>query len=248
MAAYKPLPLFRARVLVTLVVLFCLAGTFFLPSCKAQAATIVLDPGHGGYDGGAPSGNEFAEKQFTLALAQKIAGLLAARHRVELTRSSDIEMAPADRAAVANHLQADLMISLHAAVAPYCSNRTAAVYYHNDDRLSIPSGTSIQDTAIESDTGRPAWFRLQIRHQHQSQHLAAMIKRSIGETGAFDSVTVSGVPLVTLMGADLPAVLVEVGCIHPAAAPDPKTLTEQLNGYAESIANAIETAVAGLAQ
>jgi N-acetylmuramoyl-L-alanine amidase len=248
MAAMKPLPDFRSRVFVTLIGFLYLIGMLFLPVGHVQAAVIVLDPGHGGNDSGAGRGSEFAEKQFTLALAQKIASLLASRHRVELTRTADIQMAPADRAAVANHLQADLMISLHAAVAPFCSDRTAVVYYHNDERLSIPFGNSVQDIPAESDDDRPMWAKLQVRHQRQSHYLAAALKQALVDGEAFDSVTVSGVPLVPLMGADLPAVLVEVGCIHPFAASSLQTLKQQLNGYAESIANAIETALPGLGQ
>jgi N-acetylmuramoyl-L-alanine amidase len=248
MIAFQPLRPLRSKVLFTLISLLYLIGLLFLPASHSRAAVIVIDPGHGGNDGGAGRGGEFAEKQFTLALAQKIAAMLSVRHRVELTRTSDIEIAPADRAAVANHLRADLMISLHAAVAPYCSDRTAAIYYHNDERLTIPAGTSIQGTPTESDADRPAWNRLQIQHQQKSQYLAATLKRALGDSETFDSVTVSGVPLAPLIGADLPAVLVEVGCMHPSAAPNPQTLKQQLNGYAESIANAIETALPGLVQ
>lgn len=217
-----------------------------VPFCHLQAATIVVDPGHGGADGGAGSASMFSEKQFTLALARKIAGQLSARHRVELTRTSDIEMAPADRAAVPNHFRADLMISLHAAVAPYCDSRAAAVYYHNDERLTLRSEASLQDALSEVDVDRPAWERLQSRHQRQSQYLAELLKRSLADDPKFDSVIVGGVPLVMLMGADLPAVLIEVGCIHPQAVPDPQTLEQQLNGYAVSIVEAIETALPGL--
>lgn len=248
MAALIPFSFFRSRLFAALTVFLCLAGTCYLPPGHARAATIVLDPGHGGMDGGAGSGSEFPEKQFTLALAQKIAGRLAARHRVELTRNADIEMAPVDRAAAANHLRADLMISLHAAVAPYCGKRIATIYYHNDERLAMPSEMLTHQALNESNPDRPAWARLQNRHQHQSQYLADMIKRSLGDTGNFDSVTVRGVPLAALMGADLPAVLVEVGCIYPAASPDPQARGEQLDRYAESIAASIEAAIAGLAQ
>ncbi len=248
MVAIKPLAIFKTRVFVTLIGFLSLVGLSLLPALPSQAAVIVLDPGHGGNDSGACRGSAFSEKQFTLALAQKIATLLESRHRVELTRTADVQMQPADRAAVANHLRADLMISLHAAVAPYCGDRTAAVYYHNDERLKIPFGASSQDMPAESDADRPAWNRLQIRHQHQSQNLADTLKRSLADSETFDSVTVSGVPLVPLMGADLPAVLVEVGCMHPAAATDPQTLRQQLDGYAASLVNAIETALPGLVQ
>lgn len=248
MFAIKPLAIFPTRALFTLLGWISLIGLCLLPAVHSQAAVIVLDPGHGGNDSGAGRGSQFAEKQFTLALAQKIAALLETRHRVELTRTADLQMAPADRAAVANHLRADLMISLHAAVAPYCSDRTALVYYHNDERLKIPFGTSSQGMPAESITDRPAWNRLQIRHQHQSQKLAVTFKQSLGGSGTFDSVTVSGVPLAPLIGADLPAVLVEVGCMHPAAATSRQTLEQQLDGYARSLANAIETALPGLAR
>ena len=246
MVAIKPFAIFKTRTLVTLLGCIAFIGLWLLPVLPSRAAVIVLDPGHGGNDSGAGRGSEFAEKQFTLALAQKIAVLLEARHRVELTRTADVKMAPADRAAVANHLRADLMISLHAAVVPYCSDRTAAVYYHNDERLKIPFGASSQGMPAESDADRPAWNQLQNQHQHHSQNLADTLKRSLGESDTFDSVTVSGAPLAPLMGADLPAVLVEVGCIHPAAATDPQTLEQQLDGYAASLANAIERALPGL--
>jgi hypothetical protein len=140
------------------------------------------------------------------------------------------------------------MISLHAAVAPYCGNRTAAIYYHIDERVALPPETSIQGALAELDVGRPAWVQLQSRHQRQSQHLAAALKRSLADGPAFDSVTVGGVPLVALMGADLPAVLIEVGCIHAMAASDPQELEHQLNEYAASIVEAIEMALPVLFQ
>jgi N-acetylmuramoyl-L-alanine amidase len=239
----KPLRIFRSAVIVALLVCVSLPGSPLTPVNPCLAATIVLDPGHGGSDAGAGRGSDFTEKQFTLALAQKIAGLLSPRYRVELTRTADIEMAPADRAAVANHLRADLMISLHAAVAPYCSDRSAAVYYYTDEHLVIPSEMAARGRLVEPDNDRSPWEMLQARHKHQSRKLAAVIQEALEKSGTFDHVTVSGAPLVTLMGADLPAVLVEVGCIQPAAASASQSLGQHLDAYAQAIANAIETAV-----
>ena len=248
MAAINPLSGLRSRRVVSLIGFLFLAGTVFLSPCPTRAASIVLDPGHGGNDRGASGSGEFPEKRFTLALAQQIAGLLAGRHRVELTRTADIDLSPADRAAVANHLQADLMISLHAAVAPYCTDRTATVYYHNEERLVFPPEMSIPGTPGGLDAERPAWARLQIRHQHQSQHLAAAIKRALIDGGSVDVVTVGSAPLVALMGADLPAVLLEVGCLHPTVPLTAQQFSQQLTDYAEPIAAAIETAVNELAR
>ncbi|WP_319521852.1 N-acetylmuramoyl-L-alanine amidase [uncultured Desulfosarcina sp.] len=208
----------------------------------AFAATVVLDPGHGGNNEGAGSGSAFSEKRFTLALAQAVAAALSSKHRVELTRSADIELAPADRAAVANHLKADLMVSLHAAVAPYCSDRTAAVYIHNDERLVMGSGKT-----ESSKSDPPAWETLQIRHQQNSQTVAEEIRIALEASGAFDHVAVYTAPLIALMGADLPAVLLEVGCIHPTVALTKDQYEQQLNAYAGPIAAAIETALDTLA-
>jgi N-acetylmuramoyl-L-alanine amidase len=240
----------RRNVLDKRIIRFFMIAVVFLLSMSqpCPAATIILDPGHGGDDSGALNGNAYSEKQFSLALAQKISDLLAPRHRVEMTRSSDVAVSPMDRAALANHLKADLMISLHAAVAPYCSDRQAAIYFHNDGRLVFPPGMPTQGKAAESETDRPDWIKLQTRHQHQSQHLASLIKQSLLERGAFDHITISGVPLVALMGADLPAVLIEVGCMHPFAAIPVPMAEQQISKYAQSIADAVDWAVSGLLQ
>ena len=71
MVAIKPLPNLRTRLLASLLGFLTLIGLLLLPAFPSQAAVIVLDPGHGGNDSGAGRGSEFAEKQFTLALAQK---------------------------------------------------------------------------------------------------------------------------------------------------------------------------------
>lgn len=232
--------------LAALIGWVCLTGLVVLSPCSLGAATIILDPGHGGGDGGASGGGTFSEKQFTLALAQKMAGLLAGPHRVELTRSADFAMNPVDRAAVANQLRADLMISLHAGVAPYCSAGAVAIYYHNDERLSFPYDMVHSDPLIASNGAPPLWSRLQARHRHRSEQAAVSMKRVLENHQTVDNVTVSGVPLVALMGADLPALLIEIGCLHPAEAPPAATLETQLNAYAEALAEAVESAIEGL--
>jgi N-acetylmuramoyl-L-alanine amidase len=244
---HRPLSMRRSAAMVMLFAILTMAGSICLPASYCLAATIVLDPGHGGIDTGAGKGSEYTEKQFTLALAQKIAGLLSVKYRVELTRTADIELTPEDRAGVANHRRADLMVSLHAAVAPYCSDRSAGIYYYSDARLSIPSRTTIQGKLADSDDNQQPWAMLQDRHKHQSQELALSMKKSFVKSGTFDHVTVNGAPLAALMGADMPAVLVEVGCMHTGLSPSPSDIEEQLNQYAHAIASAIEAALPALA-
>ncbi|GED14334.1 N-acetylmuramoyl-L-alanine amidase [Aneurinibacillus migulanus] len=107
-----------------------------------MAKIIVLDPGHGGPDPGA-IGNDLREKDVTLAIAQRAAGLLRSLGAdVRLTRNDDRvfnEDKAADlnaRADFANKLRADYFISIHinagrgtgfeSYIAPSVANQEAA--------------------------------------------------------------------------------------------------------------------------
>jgi N-acetylmuramoyl-L-alanine amidase len=219
-----------------------LAALCALPFGLCRAAVIVIDPGHGGNDAGAAPDSDQAEKHFTLDLAQRIAEALEPAHRVTLTRTSDIKLSPADRAGIANHLEADLMVSIHAAVPPLCNPKHIAIYVHNDDRLFFPKGTAIQKNPLDEGSWE-AWEWLQVRHRHQSKRIAAAIKQTLEHSPPFESVWVADAPLVVLMGADMPALLMELGCIHPAASPAAQIREQRLADYANAIAEAIDGAM-----
>ncbi|MDP9290842.1 MAG: N-acetylmuramoyl-L-alanine amidase [Verrucomicrobiota bacterium] len=75
--------------------------------------TIILDPGHGGYDNGAtsPWGNE---KNFALDVAFRARDLLLRQgFKVQMTRSSDVFVPLEDRARIANQHSNALFISIH---------------------------------------------------------------------------------------------------------------------------------------
>jgi len=84
-------------------------------------ATIVIDPGHGGTGKiGGSSGNNatspsgLLEKDLTLAVAQHArAALVAGGHAVTLTRSADVNLSLAARAAVARTAGAEAFVSIH---------------------------------------------------------------------------------------------------------------------------------------
>jgi len=76
---------------------------------------VVVDPGHGGANEGTRSvWDGSAEKGYTLDWALRLVPLVEARGwRVLLTRTNDLELSLADRAAFAEAQQADLFVSLH---------------------------------------------------------------------------------------------------------------------------------------
>jgi len=92
---------------------------------------VVLDPGHGGKDGGAPGASGAArEKDVTLLIARELRDELARRGRVRiaLTRDGDAYLTLDERAAIARRLGASLFVALHADSAPNPEARGATVY------------------------------------------------------------------------------------------------------------------------
>ncbi len=76
---------------------------------------VVLDPGHGGKDGGAATALGLLEKDVTLDIAHRLRRLLEkASFEVLMTREKDETMPLAQRAAFANAQEADLFVSIHA--------------------------------------------------------------------------------------------------------------------------------------
>lgn len=90
---------------------------------NASAYTILIDPGHGGEDHGARSAyfkwgkrkTRIQEKDIVLDLAKKIyKRLKKKKYNVYLTRSIDRTLSLGERAAQAEKIQANLIVSIHA--------------------------------------------------------------------------------------------------------------------------------------
>ena len=80
---------------------------------KAQAYRVIIDPGHGGNDGGAVSPNGVLEKEVTLQIAEIIKSRFEGESEIDLrlTRTDDL-LTMLDRRSQ-NGAEADLFISLH---------------------------------------------------------------------------------------------------------------------------------------
>ncbi|HET7116376.1 MAG TPA: N-acetylmuramoyl-L-alanine amidase, partial [Hanamia sp.] len=79
-----------------------------------KTITVVIDAGHGGMDNGAVSTDGVKEKDITLAIAKKIAGLNSNPHiKIVLSRDNDQTIPVKDRVVFAKNNKADLFISIH---------------------------------------------------------------------------------------------------------------------------------------
>lgn len=179
-----------------------------------KTARIALDPGHGGKEVGARGPTGLQEKDVCLEIARKLALKLESRYQVTLTRSDDYQVDLDQRAAIANQANADVLISLHTGAAFNHSARGMTIYYHADDNQRQPSGELTRPGKADDPH---QWEQTQRHHQTASKLLASALKKSLDLLDPESpGCTVHGAPLAVLEGADMPAVLIELGHItHP---------------------------------
>lgn len=169
--------------------------------------TIVIDPGHGGADNGVVGQNGVTEKYLAMDLAQRIADHLRGRYRVRLTRTSDIGMSLDERPGMANNERAAAFISLHAGGSLDRTLAGATLFYYTG---GYDPAAPAKETAAASY--RP-WRDVQKPHRPASTALANRIKARLDAPPAVSPAVVADGPLRVLMGADMPAVVIEVGYI-----------------------------------
>ena len=100
--------------------------------------TIVVDPGHGGHDGGTTGYRGTDEKGITLQTASLLASKLsAAGADVIMTRESDEFVALRKRVSIAHQHEADAFISLHYDATDDSSISGFTTYYLNDNQKGL---------------------------------------------------------------------------------------------------------------
>jgi N-acetylmuramoyl-L-alanine amidase len=201
---------------------------------------IILDPGHGGHDKGVQGMNGTYEKALSLKLANIIAKELKDKYRVFLTRTDDYWLDIPSRIDAANHLKADLFISIHFGGSFLHKASGICIYYYKE----ISGSANILEKAtlktIKSNNIQTQWHNIQNRHKTTSHVLAESVKNRINEHIEFAKCKVQGAPAIVLSGADMPAVVMEAGYISNPA--DEKELKDAkvLSTFAKSISKGIE--------
>jgi N-acetylmuramoyl-L-alanine amidase len=184
---------------------------------------VVLDPGHGGSNPGAAGTTGLHEKQLSLMLATAVADRLRTRGiAVELTRTTDRTLTLRQRVALADRLRADLFVSIHANASPTRTQRGYETY------VLTPRGIDVDGRALRSDTTTPrpgvdpdvALVLDDVERgasQWEAADLAARMQRALRDRRGGDGDRgVRQDAQHVLLGATMPAVLVEVGFIdHP---------------------------------
>ena len=205
-----------------------------------EMKTVVLDPGHGGHDNGVRGPAGTLEKNVALSLAQLIASRLKKNYKVILTRSDDYSIDIPGRTAVANHLKADLFISIHTGGSFLHQAKGITIFYYKE--LSGHALETGSNSSKPGNAGNPQalWDNIQAGHIASSKALAQIIQNNINSQLKFSKSKIQNADLMVLKGADMPAILIEVGYLSNPG--DEKKLQnpEVLTNFATAICNGID--------
>ncbi len=233
------------------------AGSRSRTGSRADRTVVVIDPGHGGKERGAIGPTGLEEKDVTLILARKLRTQLQKDPTVSvvLTRDQDRFVPLDERTAIANHNRADLFISIHLNASRRTKAFGAETYFLSaeatDDEARLLAGleNAAGDNQAELKAAMPdykergldliLWDLAQNQYMAESSDLAEAVQREMNRlTGTRDR-GVRQAPFRVLMGATMPAILVEVGFVTNI---DEERMLRQ-DGYLDRIVHALTRAV-----
>jgi N-acetylmuramoyl-L-alanine amidase len=227
------------------------AGPGAPPAPRRAGFVVVIDPGHGGEEEGARGPSGLLEKEVTLDIARRLGGLLKSDDDLEviMTRDDDRRVGLDERTAVANHAKADLFVSIHANSSRRDSAQGSETYFlsyqaTDDEARAVAAleNNSMQlDKGVSGQSGLDLilWDMAQSAFLKQSSDLAETIQDRLNEALGVRNRGIKQAPFRVLMGATMPAVLVEVAFISSPA--EEQRLRQA--GFKDQIASSIAQSI-----
>ncbi len=229
--------------------------------------TIVIDPGHGGEEVGAVGRSGLYEKDLALDIARRLRERLQASHgfQVQLTREQDAVIPLRERTAIANQAGADIFLSIHLNSSRRTTARGTETYFlsltaSDEEAMSLAKeenrggarrgggergGTGEESAPRESgdeavsDLDLVLWGLAQSEHLARSSRLADLIQDEMNRLLSVESRGIKQAPFTVLMGATMPAVLVEVAFLSNKEEEALLATTE----FRDRVAQALESAI-----
>jgi N-acetylmuramoyl-L-alanine amidase len=202
-------------VALTAFLLFTLSRTPVfadMPTSPSPERTVFIDPGHGGEDSGARGPGGTLEKEVTLRIARLVMDRLNGKCRLNSSRIDDYHIDIFNRAGLANESKADLFLSVHVG-GSYRHGATGfyLYYYELPAKPDVSARLSAEySAALPSD--REQWRAVQLKHFSASRQLARFIRNRLGQISD-EPTLLAGTEALVLAGADMPAILIEIGCL-----------------------------------
>lgn len=226
------------------------------PSARDLARVVVIDAGHGGRDSGARGPGGIHEKDVTLGIALRLAALLRGRqgYEVHLTRSTDTLIALFDRPRLANGWKdgraASLFVSIHANSSRDADVRGFETFILSEARTADERAVAERENAAASYDQRPdapdqdemAFILSDLRNEfyvHASHDLASLVQGAMQGFHSGPDRGVKQAPFVVLVGAYMPAVLIETAFVSNAS--EARMLAS--SGFQDRVAMALSGAI-----
>lgn len=189
---------------------------------------IIIDAGHGGRDPGAVGRDGLREKDAMLKLANLVAEKIRRELKCQaiLTRKGDVFLALEKRTALANVKKADLFISLHTNAHKDRRVHGVETYILNialdEDAMNLAARENATSKKNISDLQMILNDLMLNTKINESSRLAAFVQKGLVTQlrSRYKNVRNRGVrqaPFYVLIGAEMPAILVELGYITNSA-------------------------------
>ncbi|MBA7609871.1 hypothetical protein ES703_17067 [subsurface metagenome] len=215
--------------------------------------TIVIDPGHGGIDGGTVGKGGLKEKVVTLDVALRLGRLIKRKlnMKVVYTRDEDVFVPLWQRSKIANEAGGKLFISIHVngspnrgahgfetyLLAPAKTQEAIEVARLENSVIALEESDHAyqefsDEALILSTMAQSAWMK-------EGEALAAMIQEKLSQYLDAPNRGVKQAEFYVLIGASMPNVLIEIGFITNRI--EEKKLGQ--NEYRQRIANGLFDAI-----
>jgi len=226
---------------------------------RAKSYIIVIDPGHGGKDPGAVSRDgKVKEKDLTLGISRRLKNCIKTRLpgvTVLLTREDDRFLSLKDRTALANSQDADLFLSIHCNGHGDPSSRGIETFYLSkagsrgtmrvaakENGISLSKMTDLQATLVDLmvTSKKTESDRLANAVHSKLVHWLAKVPNLGRDRG------VKGAPFYVLLGANMPAILIECAFVSNGREKENLTAANNLDLIAEGLAEGAKGYLEGL--
>ncbi len=172
------------------------------PAEAANAYKIVIDPAHGGTDGGVKITEKINEKDVTLAIARFLHDELSreANLKVTLTRNEDEEVSAGKRREIINAHKPDFLISIHVNRG-FAKNASGfELYYPGFGRDEKGGRKALQDLKPEK-----------VQHLNSTIRMAQLIQRNLDSIFPRQGRGLREAEMPVFEGLAAPALVIEIG-------------------------------------
>jgi N-acetylmuramoyl-L-alanine amidase len=233
-----------------------------ISSARESRWHVIIDAGHGGKDPGATGPSGLVEKDVVLDIAIRLRDLMRRElpWRVTLTRDTDVFIPLEERTAIANSAGADLFVSIHANAAERSEAHGIETYFldlaSDEQSMRVAARENATPLSKVNDLQHILRDLLMTSKRNESSLLAGSVQRAMVQAPPAGKnsrdLGVKHAPFLVLMGAEMPAILIEAGFIsHPVEErrlADPKHRAQVARAIFEGIKDYLVTTNGSLAR